>query len=679
MSGRVKKSKSSKNQCGQIEWLGTKERPASSHLVLTRTCDCMSNVEGIMKAQNDFARVIFFAMVVVPLMPILTASLVYAQLSDTTPPTLVSFSFSPTSVDVTAGPQSVTFTLGVTDDLSGVASAYIKLMSPSGKQSLEETAYSFFANPLNVTLQTTISIPQFSESGVWKVESISLFDLVGNRATLSTTFLATMGFPTDLMVISIQDLTPPQLTSVSLTPSTIDVSNGPQTVTVNLGVKDALSGANFICNPSCPGLYVLSPSGHAQKGVVGLGLALISGTPQNGMWQGKLTLPQFSEAGAWSIFIGLADAAGNSSNLDSAALKAMGFTNTLNVKSVPSDGSPPNLAGFSFSPTFIDTSTGAQNVTLTFQLTDDLSGVDFLAIVFVSQSGGQIQILFGGLTNPFTLVAGTPLNGTWKGTLTFPKFSEAGTWSVSEVSLEDTALNSSLLDNDTLKTLGFSTNLVVTQSPFIPDGTITNPAIGGTVMDQIFGTRAQVTFPPGLLSQPTQVSIDVFDKPPSIPLPSGFQSDPGTRFVNLQFTPHPATPLPAPGLTLVLPTVNPMVPGTTLSLWRVDPVTGNLVPAQSVSGGSVVGAVNADGLSATFTGIASLSVVVGLIPKGIPGDVNGDGKVNCDDVAIVKASFGKRKRQTGFDPRADVNNDGVVDVRDLAFVSRQLPAGTRCP
>ena len=86
-----------------------------------------------------------------------------------------------------------------------------------------------------------------------------------------------------------------------------------------------------------------------------------------------------------------------------------------------------------------------------------------------------------------------------------------------------------------------------------------------------------------------------------------------------------------------------------------------------------MGTVNADGLSHFQRNRA-----VGLIPKGIPGDINGDGKVDCSDVAIVKAPFGKRKSQTGFDPRADVNNDGVVDIKDLAFVSRQLPSGTKC-
>jgi hypothetical protein len=67
------------------------------------------------------------------------------------------------------------------------------------------------------------------------------------------------------------------------------------------------------------------------------------------------------------------------------------------------------------------------------------------------------------------------------------------------------------------------------------------------------------------------------------------------------------------------------------------------------------------------------------VPAQMPGDVNGDGKIDCADIAIVKASFGKRTGQSGFDPRADVNGDGVVDVRDLAIVSQKLIPGTSCP
>ena len=61
------------------------------------------------------------------------------------------------------------------------------------------------------------------------------------------------------------------------------------------------------------------------------------------------------------------------------------------------------------------------------------------------------------------------------------------------------------------------------------------------------------------------------------------------------------------------------------------------------------------------------------------GDLNGDGAVNCADVAIVKAAFGKSTGQPGYNPIADVNSDGIVNIKDLAFVTQKLPAGTVCP
>lgn len=62
----------------------------------------------------------------------------------------------------------------------------------------------------------------------------------------------------------------------------------------------------------------------------------------------------------------------------------------------------------------------------------------------------------------------------------------------------------------------------------------------------------------------------------------------------------------------------------------------------------------------------------------LSGDLNGDGVVDCADLAVVKASMGKRTGQPGFDPRADINNDGVVDIRDLSTEAQKIPAGVRC-
>jgi hypothetical protein len=60
-------------------------------------------------------------------------------------------------------------------------------------------------------------------------------------------------------------------------------------------------------------------------------------------------------------------------------------------------------------------------------------------------------------------------------------------------------------------------------------------------------------------------------------------------------------------------------------------------------------------------------------------DVNGDGRVDCADLSIVKAAIGSKVGQPGFDARADVNSDSVVDVRDLAAVTQKLVPGTVCP
>ncbi|KQW48236.1 hypothetical protein ASD88_25970 [Pelomonas sp. Root662] len=83
-------------------------------------------------------------------------------------------------------------------------------------------------------------------------------------------------------------------------------------------------------------------------------------------------------------------------------------------------------------------------------------------------------------------------------------------------------------------------------------------------------------------------------------------------------------------------------------------------------------ATAADVAGNTGSGTASFTVVA------MPGDINFDGAIDCGDQAIVKAAFGRRVGMPGFDARADVNGDGVVDIRDLSFIAQKLPAGTTC-
>ncbi len=51
-----------------------------------------------------------------------------------------------------------------------------------------------------------------------------------------------------------------------------------------------------------------------------------------------------------------------------------------------------------------------------------------------------------------------------------------------------------------------------------------------------------------------------------------------------------------------------------------------------------------------------------------PGDLNGDGVVNVDDVTLVTSHWGMTSDNPNWDPRADANGDGVVNQADLDIV-----------
>ena len=188
---------------------------------------------------------------------------------------------------------------------------------------------------------------------------------------------------------------------------------------------------------------------------------------------------------------------------------------------------------------------------------------------------------------------------------------------------------------------------------------------------------AQLSF----LCSPT--SSDTRSGPKTLTFTSQVSDDfAGVWFVTIDLRVEAGPPGSAsgpPGYTLTLPLRAALPAATELDLFRLDPISGNLVFARVVSAANVKGTVDLGGETATFTGMASFSTVVGLLPSAQkPGDVNGDNIVDCADASVVRATFGKHTGQTGFDTGADVNRDGLVNISDLSFVLRQLPAGSSC-
>ena len=83
--------------------------------------------------------------------------------------------------------------------------------------------------------------------------------------------------------------------------------------------------------------------------------------------------------------------------------------------------------------------------------------------------------------------------------------------------------------------------------------------------------------------------------------------------------------------------------------------------------------------SASNSAIQNFAVLTSSVVKAkVTGDVTGDGVVNCGDLNLIRASFGSQTGSRSFNPDVDVDINGTIDIRDLAFVARRVPAGTVC-
>ncbi len=62
----------------------------------------------------------------------------------------------------------------------------------------------------------------------------------------------------------------------------------------------------------------------------------------------------------------------------------------------------------------------------------------------------------------------------------------------------------------------------------------------------------------------------------------------------------------------------------------------------------------------------------------VPGDVDGDAQLTCSDVSAATASVGKRFGEAGYLRHADLDQNGVVEMRDIVAIRQLLPEGMRC-
>jgi hypothetical protein len=397
-------------------------------------------------------------------------------------------------------------------------------------------------------------------------------------------------------------------------------------------------------------------------------------------------------------------------------LAAAGFQSTVNITDATPDTTAPSVTSVTFSQQGASLATNlvvpgpSFPITVNLQTNDIPSGggassglgydgysgcSPYLSLASQNQYSNSTEN-----STQYRSVSFTPTGAnSWVGTLTFPSFSEIGQWNAS-LSLCDRVGNYSYFTGPT--------SFPKVQNAFVyvlyqtPQATGTLAPTNATSLCD--GTGACIDDRNGGIPAGTSTYISTTPVPPTAacsndpaqacappaPVFTGFKST-NSPYVDFTFVDSSGNPLPSatvfpyPGVTITIPGVvtAPAIigPSPSLVLWAFDLGQPHAALGCRTSSNTYMSinatVINTNG-DVAFSNVCEFSVFYVLKKVSLPGDVNGDGAVTCADVSIVKAAFGSRVGQPGYVAMADVNSDGVINIVDLAYVTKQLPTGTVC-
>lgn len=221
---------------------------------------------------------------------------------DVAPPAVRAVELSSTTIDTRRNRRILTVRVHATDD-SAVAGIRVWLWG-SPIRSSEERLRRVAGTAANGTWQGRIRVPRWQGNSTAKL-AIELTDVVDGFAFYGPKKLASIGQPGLVRIVSRKDSEPPTVRLRSVTPNSVDLRTGAQSVTVVVRVKDRVSGARRVA------LTLDGPeSGNGEPSTTAR-LERVSGTARDGVWKATVTLrPCGAVSGPWRATVFAWDAAG---------------------------------------------------------------------------------------------------------------------------------------------------------------------------------------------------------------------------------------------------------------------------------------------------------------------------------------------------------------------------------
>ncbi len=302
--------------------------------------------------------------------------------------------------------------------------------------------------------------------------SAAASDRAGNTASRTVHYTVVepsgCGETAQLCETGLGDETPPNVTGLSVSPSTVDTATSAKSVSVDVHATDNLSGVSAIqVNLSNGSRWISAPA------------ALASGTRLHGTWDATLVLPEGSAEGSYALSISTIDNVGNYRKYSADELESLGFPSTITETGVGVT-TPPQLSAVTATPASLSTCSAPQSTTIGVRASDN-SGVAYVT-AYLTGPDGQSR------STPATLDSGSATSGHWSASLTLPEHAQQGTWSIS-IQTGDEAGNSAYISSAQLATDGYTSTVEQTCPGDTSPPQVTGVTLAPETLDTSGGPR----------------------------------------------------------------------------------------------------------------------------------------------------------------------------------------------